>query len=253
MGLSQYISLLGVWIVPLFWRSKISNEVMGKIFQDATPEEEREFIEERCKFAFLTASQSPSSWFRNADRHKRAADILYEIAHAAHEREMARMQKEFERTKAEMKKQGLTSEGVELSDFLDSELLSEYLLLVGYALECILKGCLLVMRPELIKNDEKLDSMVTTHKLVQLCRDCKIPLSPLEQQVLDIITWHVEWRKYPVPKELKNMPSPVESNQRPLDIPGSPFHERKLQTIVDELYMRGHKLLEKLRQSNDQA
>ncbi len=233
---------------------------MGKIFQDATPEEEREFIEERRKFAFLTASQSPSSWFRNADLHKRAADILYEIAHTAHERQMARMLKEFERTKTEMKKQGLTSrsesrtlEGVELNDFLDSELLSEYLLLVGYALECILKGCLLVMRPELIKNDEKLDSIVTTHKLVQLCRDCKIPLSPLEQQVLDIITWHVEWRKYPVPKELKNMPSPVETNQRPLDIPGSPFHERKLQTLVDELYMHGYKLLEKLRQSNDQA
>ena len=233
---------------------------MGKIFQDATPEEEREFIEERRKFAFLTASKSPSRWLSTAGRHKRAADILYEVAHAAHEREMARMIKENVRTRAEMKKQGLTSwsesrtlEGVELSDYLNSELLSEYLLLVGYALECIFKGCLLVMRPKLIKNDEKLDRVVTTHKLVQLCRDCKITLSPLEQQVLDIITWHVEWRKYPVPKELKNMPSPVETNQRPLDILGSPFHERKLQTLVDDLYTRGYKLLEKLRQSNDQA
>ncbi len=233
---------------------------MGRIFRDATPEQEQEFIEERRKSAFLAASKSPSSWFRNADRHKRAADILYEIAHTAHERQMARALKEFKRTKAEMKKQGLTSrsesrtlEGVELSDFLDSELLSEYLLLVGYALECIFKGCLLVMRPKLIKNNEKLDRVITTHKLVQLCRDCKITLSPLEQQVLDIITWHVEWRKYPVPKKLKNMPSPVEPNQRPLDIPGSPFHERKLQTLVDELYMRGYKLLEKLRQSSDQA
>ena len=146
---------------------------MGKIFRDATPEQEQEFIEERRKFAFLAASQWPLSWFSTAGRHKRAADILYEIAHAAHERKMARM-----------KKQGLTSwsesrtlEGEELQDCLDSELLSDYLLLAGYALECILKGCLLVMRPELIKNDEKLDSIVTTHKLVQLCRDCKIPLS----------------------------------------------------------------------------
>ncbi|MFC1995237.1 hypothetical protein ACFLVK_02390, partial [Chloroflexota bacterium] len=191
-----------------------------------------------------------------AGQHKRAADILYEIAHTAHERQMARMLKEFERTKTEMKKQGLTSrtlEGEELQDYLDSELLSDYLLLAGYALECILKGCLLVMRPELIKNDEKLDSIVTTHKLVQLCRDCKIPLSPLEQQVLDIITWHVEWRKYPVPKELKNMPSPVETNQTPLDIPGSPFHERKVQTLVNELYQRGDDLLRRLQQSNEQA
>jgi len=233
---------------------------MGRILHDATPEEEREFIEERRKSAFLDASKSPYLWLRTADRHKRAADILYEIAHAAHERKMARMQEELERTKAEMNKQGLTSwsesrtlEGAELSDYLDSELLSEYLLLAGYALECILKGCLLAKRPELVKDDEKLDSMITKHKLVQLCHDCKITLSPLEQQVLDIITWHVEWRKYPVPKELKNMPSPVEPNQRPLDIPGSPFNERKVQTLVDELYMRGYKLLEKLRQSNDQA
>jgi len=233
---------------------------MGKIFRDATPEEEREFIEERRKFAFLTASQSPSSWFRNADRHKRAADILYEIAHTAHERQMARMLKEFERTKAEIKKQGLTSrsesrtlEGEELQDFLDSELLSDYLLLAGYALECILKGCLLARQPELVEDDKKLAKMVTTHNLERLCRDCGISLSPLERQVIDIIAWHVDWRKYPVPKDLKDMPSPVEPNPTPLDIPGSPFHERKVQKLVDGLYLRGCELLESLRQSNSQA
>lgn len=233
---------------------------MGKIFRDLTPEQEQEFIEERRTFAFLAASQSPSRWLSTADRHKRAADILYEIAHAAHEREMARMQKEHARTKAEMDKQGLTSwsesrtlEGAELSDYLDSELLSEYLLLAGYALECILKGYLLATRPELVKDNKKLDRMVTIHNLVQLCRDCEITLSQLEQQVLDIITWHVEWRKYPVPKDLKNMPSPVEPNQKPLDIPGSPFHERKVQTLVDELYKRGYELLKRLQQSNGQA
>ncbi len=226
---------------------------MGKIIQDATPEQEQEFIEERRKFAFLTASQSRSRWLSTADRHKRAADILYEVAHAAHEREMTRMQKELKRTKAKMDKQGLTSwsesrtlEGAELSDYPDSELLSEYLLLAGYALECILKGCLLVMRPELVKDSDKLDKMVTNHKLVRLYRDCQIPLSPLEQQIFDIITWHVEWRKYPVPKDLKDMPSPVEPNQRPLDTPGSPFHERKAQTLVDELYKRGYDLLVRL-------
>lgn len=63
---------------------------MGKIFRDGTPEQEQAFIEERRKFAFLAASKGPSSrWLRTADRHKRAADILYEVAHAAHEQEMA--------------------------------------------------------------------------------------------------------------------------------------------------------------------
>jgi len=234
---------------------------MGKIFRDATPEEEREFIEERRKFAFLAASKGPSSrWLRTADRHKRAADILYEIAPTAHERQMARMLKEFERTKAEMKKQGLTSrsesrtvEGEELQECLDSELLSDYLLLAGYALECILKGCLLARQPELVEDEKKLAKAVTIHNLERLCRDCGISLSPLELQVIDIIAWHVDWGKYPVPKDLKDMPSPVESNQRPLDIPGSPFHERKLQKLVDGLYLRGCELLESLRQSNSQA
>ena len=75
---------------------------MGEIFGDLSPEQEAEFIEKRCKSAFLAASQSPSIWLRTADRHKRAADIIYDIAHAAHEREMLRMQKELERTKAKM-------------------------------------------------------------------------------------------------------------------------------------------------------
>jgi hypothetical protein len=52
---------------------------MGRIFRDATPEQEQAFIEERRKFAFLAASRSPSRWFRDADRHKRAADIIYEV------------------------------------------------------------------------------------------------------------------------------------------------------------------------------
>jgi len=63
---------------------------VGRIFVDATPEQEQAFIEECRRFAFLAACQWPLSWFIPARRHKRAADILYEIAHDAHEREMAR-------------------------------------------------------------------------------------------------------------------------------------------------------------------
>ena len=224
---------------------------MGRIFRDATPEQEQAFIEERRKFAFLAASRSPSSWFRDADRHKRAADIIYEVAYAAHEREMARFLAEVKRGFTGSKSR--TLEGEELQDFLDSELLSDYLLLAGYALECILKGCLLARQPELVEDDKKLAKTVTTHNLERLCRDCGISLSPLERQVIGIIAWHVDWRKYPVPKDLKKMPSPVEPNPTPLDIPGSPFHERKVQKLVNGLYLRGCELLESLRQSNSQA
>lgn len=233
---------------------------MGRIFRDATPEKEQAYIEERRKFAFLAASRWPSSWFGAAERHKRAADVIYEVAHAAHEREMDRLHKEFQRTKAEMDKEGSKSrsesrilEGEELQDFLDSELLSDYFLLAGYAIECILKGCLLAGQPALVEDDKKLAKTVTNHNLERLCRDCGISLSPLERQIIGIIAQHVDWRKYPVPKNLEDMPSPVEPNLTPLDIPGSPFHKRKVQKLVDGLYLRGYQLLESLRQSNSQT
>lgn len=225
---------------------------MGKIFRDGTPEQEQAFIEERRKFAFLAASKGPSSrWLRTADRHKRAADILYEVAHAAHEQEMAWLRAEVKPGFTGSKSR--TLEGEELRDYLDSELLSDYLLLAGYALECILKGCLLAMQPELVKDNNKLAKRVTIHNLELLCCYCKIPLSSLERQLLKIIKLQVKWRKYPAPIDVKDMPSPVEPNPTPLDIPGSPFHERKVQMLVDELYQRGYDLLERLQQSNLQA
>ena len=245
-----------MWFDSAFRYQILYNQYMGKIIHGMTPEEERKFIEERRKSAFLTASQSPSRWYSVADRHKRAADILYEIAHAADERETERRVEEFKRTSAKMKKLGLKSysesktlEGVEISDFLDTELLSEYLLLVGYALECILKGYLLTTQPELIENDEKLVKNVTTHNLLQLCSDCNIKLSKTEKQVLDWITLNVEWRKYPVPKDRKNMPSPVEPSQKSLGIP--PFHDRKLKLSIDQIYYRGCILLAEYKNSDD--
>ena len=223
---------------------------MGRIFSDATPEQEKEFIEERRKSAFVDASKNPSLWYISARRHKRAADILYEVAYAAYEREIIRERKEFKRTQIKVQKKGLSSysesktlKGKELSDYLDSELLSEYLLLVGYSLECILKGYLISKQSQ---NQYKLDGKITNHKLVRLFQDCNIPLSPLEQKVLDFITLNVEWRKYPVPKELKKMPSPVEPSDDSPGIPFNPLHERKLSILIDNLYDRGFELLQRL-------
>lgn len=231
---------------------------MGKIFRDATPEQEQAFIEERRKSAFVDACKSPFRWLYSARHHKRAADILYEIAYTAHQREMARMVKEMERIRAEMAKQGLSSpsesrtlEGEELSDSLDSELLGDYLLLAGYALECVLKACLLAMRPELVKDDKKLDNLVLTHNLAKLCDNCAIVVSPQERYLLDIMTWHSDWGRYLVPKDLKDMPSPVDPTPiSPYAV--SAFHNRHEKTTVDRLYESGCALLETLRQSKTQ-
>ena len=46
-----------------------------------------------------------------------------------------------------------------------------------------------------------------------------------------------------------DMPSPVESNIR-LDVRGSVFHERQVQSLVDSLYLRAYTLLDSLRNTD---
>ena len=225
---------------------------MGKFIKGATSEEKQAFIEQHKKKQFLGLSQS-YVWASVADRHKRAANILYEVAHAANDRELARSLEHFKRTSAKMRERGLSSwseparalEGEELHDDLDSELLSEYLLLAGYALECILKGCLLAKEPELVKDGEELSKKIINHRIADLCCNCGISLSPSEEELVDTIYKIVWWRKYPVPKDWNEMPNPF--SQSSSCFAGSPFHNRQYQTCVDGLYQRGCDLLLELR------
>lgn len=229
---------------------------MGKIIRNATPKQEYEFIEERRKFAFLAASKLFPRWLATASRHKRAADFIYEIAHTAFEREISRTLKKHREVSAEMGKKGLSSHSYswilnecETNDYLDTELLSEYFLLSGYALECILKGCLIAKRPELVKDDRVLNNTITHHDLIKLCSDCGISLKPMEKQLLRTLIWHMDWGKYPVPKDSKHMPSPVEPKNMRHEIPGSPFHDRKAQKLINSIYIRVCDLYEQLRQT----
>ncbi len=225
---------------------------MGKIIKDATPKQEREFIQERRKSAFLTASRSPTLWRRNARLHKRAADILYEIAHAANEREMARVIQDFKNTSAKMDRQKLSSYSESRTldeevtqDLLDVELLSDYFLLAGYGLECILKGYLLSTNPELVKYGKIKKEEIANHDLELLFKKCGIKLNKLERQIIKIIALHTEWKRYPTPLTSKTIKSPVEPSPTPLDIPGSPFHNRILQNTVNQLFQRGYDLLKR--------
>ena len=222
----------------------------GRLFIDATPEQEQAFIEERRKFAFLAACRWPLSWLIQARRHKMAADILYEIAYDAYERDMTRSLAEF--------KDGLpggsvskTLEGQELIDNLKMDLLEDYLLLAGYALECVLKGCLLVMLPELVNDEKRLDKVIVTHDLCQLCHDCALLLSPEERELLDVITRYIVWGKYPGPLKLEDMPSwvdPEDQKTKSLSI-GNLFHQRRVQSLVNGVFQRGLDLLNNLRNS----
>lgn len=218
---------------------------MGRIFNDATPEQERKFLEESRKEAFLAACRWPLSWARPARRHKRAADALFEIAYTAYARDNVRWLADGSPFGTQGSR---TKEGQELADHYDMELLGDYYLLAGYALECVLKGCLMAIEPQLVINDCKLDELVATHKLLQLCHDCAIHLSSEEQKLLELINQHIVWRKYAGPRSLKDMPSPVDpddQNSQSLNIP-NPFHERRVQVLVDGVYHRGCALLDTL-------
>lgn len=217
---------------------------MGRLFVDTTPEQESAFIEERRKFAFLAACRWPLSWLMPARRHKRAADILYEIAYNAHKRDLARFLAQVESGFPN----GSSSrklEGQELLDQYNMELLGDYFLLAGYALECVLKGCLLAMLPELVNDEKRLDKLVSTHNLCQLCHDCAILLSSEERQILELITRHIVWGKYAGPLKLEDMPSPVnpeDDKTKSLRI-ANPFHERRAQLLVNGVFHRGLSIL----------
>jgi len=223
---------------------------MGRIFDDATAEQEQAYVEERRKFAFLAACRWPLSWLMTARRHKRAADILYEIAYEANERDLRRFIAEAKRARSD----GSLSkklEGEELVDYLNTELLGDYFLLAGYALECVLKGSLLAMLPELVEDERRLDRVIVTHNLRQLCHDCAITLSPEEGGLLDLMTRHIVWGKYAGPLKLEDMPSPddpEDGKRLSLGI-GDPFHQKRAQAVVDGVFVRGLELLNSLRSS----
>lgn len=219
---------------------------MGRIFSDATPEQEQVLIEMKRKEAYLAVCRQPVMWLNAAERHKRAADYLYEIAHSADERAYARI--EAERNLRADTTGFRWMQGDELNDFLDQRLISEYFLLVGYALECVFKGYLLATRPELIKNEAKLDKHVATHNLRQLCDDCGISASMEESELLSYISMQIVWGKYTGPTRLEDMPSPIDTDDhramRLSFLKGSTFHQRSVQRCVNGLFDRAWRMLD---------
>lgn len=220
---------------------------MGKIFDDATPEQEFAFIKERQLETFLAAWRWPLSWLRPARRHKRAADTLFEIAYiayTAYERDNVRWLADG----GPFGKSDLRNRGEEQNNLDDINLLNDYYLLAGYALECVLKGCLMAKDPQRVSDDGKLKKLVRTHDLPQMCVDCSIGLSPEELKLLTLIYQQVTWGKYPGPLKPEEMPSfedPDDQNSKSLNFE-KPFHERRAQVLVDGVFNRGCTLLKTL-------
>ena len=207
---------------------------MNPFFTGVTPAQAEEFIEENRRKAFLIACRSPSLWGSRADLHRRAANRIYDLASNAHEREMKRWVTEDHLSGAR------ELQGEELEDARESALFAEYPLLIGYALECALKGILLMSRPDLVVDDSRLHTLVLTHDLVRLAREIKIDTTYEEQQALRVITEYVVWGKYPVPKELADMPSPVDPDDKASMRMRFPyqFHDPRARLLVDAVYSK---------------
>lgn len=220
---------------------------MGSIFSSImTPEEEKTFVEQKRKDAFPDACRTPVCWLVPACRHKHAADILYQIAHEANARELARNMAEMQLPLESRFVGTRVLEGQELLDSQLMDLWAEYFLLVGYAIECVLKGYLLALMPDLVKDGKRLDKVIQTHDLCQLCHDCAIDISSEEKELLELITRYIVWGKYAAPLRVEDMPSWARSEdqkEKSLSFSTAHLHDRRFQKHVDSIFQRGLTLL----------
>lgn len=204
----------------------------------------RTLTEKRRTEHFLAACRWPEMWQRRALLHKRAADLIYDVCFKAWERDIARLQAELA-NRIPGASQSRVVEGEEREDFEDQLMLGEYLILVGYGLECLLKGYLLAIIPDLA-SDEHLDKLIAVHELSKLCHECGIALSPEEDRLMQVITRSIVWGKYTAPIKKKHMPSwiaPEDQEEKSLAVP-NPFHERRVQVLTDAVFDRASRRLE---------
>jgi len=197
--------------------------------------EKRDRIYEQIKARqYELGAKLPISWKGVSDNLKHAADILFDHYHDANKRIIQRMLNK----SAHDKKHGpRTLEGKELEDHRDSQMIGVYFLLIGYAIESLLKGNLLVQHPEYFNPDEKMTA-IKTHKLTELCERCNISLMEEEIVLLNKLTRYVEWQsKYPIPLESDEM-FPMKKVDGTWETRGESIKGRKTQQEIDNLYAK---------------
>jgi hypothetical protein len=180
---------------------------------------------------FKLAATEPFSWLFRSENLKRAADHLFEIYHTASTRSIEQFVVE---VKAGLSEGGRVLEGQELEDFRDSELVTIYLMLMGYAIENLLKGKLLQQNPHFFKPKDKMDGF-NGHDLVLLANRIGFKLTKEDRASLKELTNYILWQgKYPIPLQYKK----DRDRSR-----GIPFKGRDLQHKLDDLWHRLAKFL----------
>ena len=218
------------------------------------PHEFDALVTDRRSEQFLAACRLPGMWLDRALLHKRAADLLYERAYVAWTRNFERSLAETRESTAN-RSASMRLEGEELEDFHDQRLLAEYLLLMGYGLECLLKGYLLAVLPELVVDEKRIDKIVAVHDLIQLCHESALRLQAEERQLLSLMSRHIIWSKYTAPLAVRDMPSwvhPDDQEAKSLAL-SNPFHERRVQMLSNGVFSRAYELLDQQRTSGVRA
>lgn len=158
----------------------------------AMTDEQKRIADERRKRTFLLLNGRPNGWADAAERHKRAADFLYDIGFRGANRTF-----EHPSGSREIK-------GQEAEDWYDSEMLTEYGLLAGLAVECLLKACCVVVNPELV-TEEEVTQPLRGHKQKDFAALCCLVLTVEESAILKHFTEEVVNGKYPGPLKAKDL------------------------------------------------
>jgi len=192
---------------------------------------------------FELGARLPISWKSVSLTLKHAADRLYDLYYDATLRHVSRVLEEAD--KGGLIEGSRTLEGRELEDHRDGQLISAYLLLIGYAIENLLKAILMIQHPEYFKPDSKLTD-IRSHDLAGLCNRCGIAVQD-QATLLEKLTSYIEWQgKYPIPLVSDEM-WPKRQPDGTWKTGGEAFHGRKTQQEVDSLYTRIWNELERIK------
>ncbi|MBN2561439.1 MAG: hypothetical protein JXQ75_10975 [Phycisphaerae bacterium] len=183
------------------------------------------------KYGFL----DPLSWKRKAARLKYAADRLFDLYEASRTRYLERFTGAAEAGTGPVAAWHAAPESELGKEIADISLLTEYCLLMGYAVENLLKGLLMATHPEYFKPDAKM-TVIRSHNLIRLCQRCSLTLTPDEQDLLGRLTEHIEWvAKYPVPLDISGM-YPRKRPDGTWDGPLDRFARDKTKYIAESFY-----------------
>lgn len=157
-----------------------------------------EIHERSIKKAFETKAREPWVWETQAFTLKRASEIVHGYAVIANSRNTQRLLDKLADPPAPGSSTGRYLTDVEMADHLDASLSYSAEMLLGLALENLLKGILLRQNPNLLTEEGELKTK--SHNLYDLWKRAGLDLDEDRTALLQMLTKSVEWSgKYFVP------------------------------------------------------